>query len=84
VLEVQAAFAGGQLHLTLVHEPGAFPESDVERLTRALLETLRTLGSSPQDTRAALSAVDFPLSGLDNSQLQALASMLDEDESDAG
>jgi acyl transferase domain-containing protein/acyl carrier protein len=77
-LAVETFLSGGRLHVRCAWDDGASTQATASRLAGDILVALRALGSEPQDTRAALSSVDFPLAGLDDSQLGALAALIDE------
>ncbi|MFP2933179.1 condensation domain-containing protein [Pyxidicoccus sp. 3LG] len=83
-LAVETFLSGGRLHVRCAYDDGAYTQATASRLAGDILGALRTLGSEPQDTRAALSSVDFPLAGLDDSQLGALAALINEADGSEG
>ena len=78
LLELESFVIGGQLHVRFRYDGGTLGASGIERLSAGLQEALRALSAEGQDTRAALTSVDFPLAGLDDSQLGALAAMIEQ------
>ncbi|AGC43390.1 polyketide synthase type I [Myxococcus stipitatus DSM 14675] len=78
LLEVESFVAGGQLQVRLSHDSGAISEATLGKVTEGLLAALRELSTEGQGSKATLSSVDFPLAGLDDSQLGALAALIDE------
>ncbi|WP_164019660.1 SDR family NAD(P)-dependent oxidoreductase [Pyxidicoccus trucidator] len=77
-LAVETFLSGGRLHVRCAYDDGAYTQATASRLAGDLLGGLRALCGEGQDTRAALSSVDFPLAGLDDSQLGALAALINE------
>jgi non-ribosomal peptide synthase protein (TIGR01720 family) len=78
LLQVESLLAGGRLLVRLRYDGGALSEAAVGKLAEGVLRALRSLGEGGQDSRAALSPVDFPLAGLDDRQLGTLAALIDE------
>ncbi|RKH15658.1 SDR family NAD(P)-dependent oxidoreductase [Corallococcus sp. CA047B] len=77
-LEVETFLSGGRLHVRCAYDDGTYTQGTASKLAGDVLAALRTLGSEAQDTKAALSSVDFPLAGLDDSQLGALAALIND------
>jgi non-ribosomal peptide synthase protein (TIGR01720 family) len=78
LLEVESFMAGGQLHVRLSYDSGAFTEAALGQISEGLLAALRELSVEGQTSQVSLSSVDFPLAGLDDSQLGALAALINE------
>ncbi|MCY1081084.1 type I polyketide synthase [Archangium lansingense] len=82
-LVLEGCLSGGKLHVRCTYTQGACRDSDVEQLATELLGALRALSAGGQDTRAALTASDFPLARLDEAQMDTLAFLLEQaDQSD--
>jgi len=77
-LEVESFTLRGQLNVRLRYDAATLSEATVAQLGEDILQALRSLKAEGQDARSTLSAVDFPLAGLDDSQLGALAALIDE------
>jgi non-ribosomal peptide synthase protein (TIGR01720 family) len=77
-LEVESLLAGGQLHLRFGYDGDLFLEPTIQRLADEVLQALRTLFAEGREAQSTVSAVDFPLAGLDDSQLGALAALINE------
>ncbi|WP_443096573.1 SDR family NAD(P)-dependent oxidoreductase [Pyxidicoccus fallax] len=77
-LAVETFLSGGRLHVRCAYDDGVYTQATASRLAGDILDGLRALRGEGQDTRAALSSVDFPLAGLDDSQLGALAALIDD------
>jgi non-ribosomal peptide synthase protein (TIGR01720 family) len=83
-LSVETFLSGGRLHVRIACDDGTYTQATASRLAGDLLGGLRALCGEGQDTQAALSSVDFPLAGLDDSQLGALAALIDEADGSEG
>ncbi|MFE8601584.1 type I polyketide synthase [Archangium violaceum] len=82
-LVLEGSLSGGRLHLRCTYPQGACRDPDVERLATDVLGALRALCAGEQNTRAALTASDFPLARLDEAQMDTLALLLEQaDQSD--
>ncbi|MCY1073919.1 type I polyketide synthase [Archangium lansingense] len=81
LLEVETFLSGDRLHVRVSGDDGAYRGATLGQLAENVLGALRALCNEEQ-ARPAISAVDFPLTGLDDSQLGMLAQLIqDADES---
>ncbi len=83
-LAVETFLSGGRLHVRCAWDEGAYTQATASKLAGDILGGLRALCGEGQDSRAALSSVDFPLAGLDDSQLGALAALINEADGSEG
>jgi hypothetical protein len=76
LLDVTAIVADGQLHITW-HHPSASPhEADIPVLAAAHLDHLRTRAETPEAESRGPRAEDFPLAGINQSQLETIQAAL--------
>jgi acyl transferase domain-containing protein/acyl carrier protein len=81
LMEVETFLSGERLHVRVSGDDGAYRGATLGQLAEDLLGALRALCNEEQ-ARPAISSVDFPLTGLDDSQLGMLAQLIeDADES---
>ncbi|MCP3142305.1 type I polyketide synthase [Pyxidicoccus xibeiensis] len=78
LLELEGFMAGGRLQVRCTHEGTALPAPVPERLMTEVLGALRALCAGDQETREAISPTDFPLAGLDDSQMDVLSQLIDQ------
>ncbi|MFP2925134.1 hypothetical protein ACLESO_07935 [Pyxidicoccus sp. 3LG] len=78
LLELEGSVAGGRLHVRCTHEGAALPKPVPERLMTEVLGALRALSAGDRETRDAISPTDFPLAGLDDSQMDVLSQLIDQ------
>jgi hypothetical protein len=81
---VETFLSGGRLYVRCAWDDGAYTQATASRLAGDILGGLKALCGEGQDSRAALSSVDFPLAGLDDSQLGALAALINEADGSEG
>ncbi|MBZ4417374.1 type I polyketide synthase [Myxococcus sp. RHSTA-1-4] len=78
LLELEGYVSGGRLHVRCVHEGSVLAMPAPERLVTDVLGSLRSLCAGDRETRDAISPTDFPLAGLDDAQMDVLASLIDQ------
>jgi hypothetical protein len=75
-LELEGFLSTDRLHVRCTHDGDTVPAP--ERLVADVLGALRALCAGDREARSAISPTDFPLAGLDASQMDALALLIDQ------
>ncbi|RKH60406.1 type I polyketide synthase [Corallococcus llansteffanensis] len=78
LLEFEGFLAGDRLHVRCTHDGDTLPTPAPERLLADVLGALRALCAGDQEARSAISPTDFPHAGLDASQMDTLALLIDQ------